>query len=75
MESVPVNIILSANILRYILSSNGSRCVHDSSVLDTPQVHTAVILKIITVELVRLGVGHEDLNWPSDNSDIMSGHT
>ena len=37
-------------------------CVHDSLVLDTPQVHTAVILKIITLELVRLGVGHEDLN-------------
>lgn len=47
--------------------------VHDSLVLDTPQVQ--VIQTIITVELVRLGVGHEDLNWPSDNSDIMSGHT
>ena len=38
-------------------------------------VRTVVIKTIITVELVRLGVGHEDLNWPSDNSDIMSGHT
>ena len=36
-------------------------------------VRTVVIKTIITVELVRLGVGHEDLN--SDNSDIMSGHT
>ena len=33
-------------------------CVHDSLVLDTPQFQ--VIQTIITVELVCLGVGHEE---------------